>query len=235
MPAEAPSRPGLENATDEYGRIFVLLLVLFAVSMFSEDVRAVRAIVALGVVVVFLGTLRATGVTARVMRTALYAAGVVALLGVGAATTDNDFVLATVGFVAAAGLGLCVVLLVRHIFEAERIRVQEVIGGLTSYALIALGFSYLYSSAARLTDGDFFNNGIAGEASDFVYFSVVTVTTLGYGDLSPATDVGRSLVVLETLLGQILLVVLVAFLVGSLTSGRTPLAPEHRRRRRAGE
>jgi voltage-gated potassium channel Kch len=125
-------------------------------------------------------------------------------------------VVAGVSFAAAAGLAASVVLIIRHIFEMDGITIKEVIGGLTAYTQIALAFSFLYSGASVLTDGDFFNNGIAGTASDFIYFSVVTVTTLGYGDLTPATNVGRSLVVLETLIGQILLIVLVAFLVGRL-------------------
>lgn len=216
MPADNPTRPGAENATEEYGRIFLLLLGILFFSMFTANTRWIRFLVTLAVVAVFLGTLRATGVSQRRMRRSVLGAGTVALVAVVASFSDAKPVIAAVSFAAAAGLFASVALLVRHIFEEDRIRLREVIAGLTAYTQVALTFSFLYYGAGLLTDGDFFNNGIAGTASDFTYFSVVTVTTLGYGDLSPATDVGRSLVILETLLGQIFLVVLVAFLVGRL-------------------
>ena len=57
--------------------------------------------------------------------------------------------------------------------------------------------------------------------NQFLYFSFATETTVGYGDLTAATNVGRSIVVLEALIGQIFLVTLVARLV-SLMASRGP-------------
>ena len=48
---------------------------------------------------------------------------------------------------------------------------------------------------------------------DFLYFSFVTLTTLGYGDFTPATDIGKVMVTFEALIGQVFLVTLVARLV----------------------
>lgn len=226
MPAAKSARPGAENATDEYGRIFLLMLGVFSFAMFTKDTRWLRILVALAVVAVFLGTLRATGVTEHRMRQAIGISAALGFAALVAGFSDARPVRATVSFAAAVGLGASVLLLLRRIFEMERIQLREVIAGLTAYTQVALGFSFLYAGAGYLTDADFFNNGIAGDGSDFAYFSVVTVTTLGYGDLSPATDVGRSLVILETLLGQIFLVVLVAFLVGRLGGKRPLLDPD---------
>ena len=53
--------------------------------------------------------------------------------------------------------------------------------------------------------------------ADFAYFSYITMATVGYGDLTPATGLPRTNAVLEALLGQIFLVVLVARLVGMYT------------------
>jgi hypothetical protein len=46
--------------------------------------------------------------------------------------------------------------------------------------------------------------------------------TLGYGDLTPGGDIGRALIIVETLIGQIFLVVLIAYLVGSMVAGGGP-------------
>ena len=70
----------------------------------------------------------------------------------------------------------------------------------------------------QLVSGNSFfaQSGHHGPA-DFAYFSYITMTTVGYGDLTPATGLPRTNAVFEALLGQIFLVVLVARLVGMYT------------------
>lgn len=57
--------------------------------------------------------------------------------------------------------------------------------------------------------------GLGGETRlTFIYYSFITITTLGYGDITPLTDVARSFAITEAVIGQIYLVLLVARLVG---------------------
>ncbi len=72
---------------------------------------------------------------------------------------------------------------------------------------------------SALDDGGFFAEISGGTQSDFLYFSFTTMTTTGYGDLTAAKDLGRSLAITEALIGQIYLVTLVALIVSNL--GRT--------------
>lgn len=62
-----------------------------------------------------------------------------------------------------------------------------------------------------LTDTTFLN-GVVSDG-DYVYFSFVTLTTVGYGDITAATDIAKRLVVVEAFVGQVFLVALVARLV----------------------
>ena len=55
----------------------------------------------------------------------------------------------------------------------------------------------------------------------FEYFSFITITTLGYGDITPVTDKATALALIEAVVGQIYLVVLVAWLVGMHVSQRS--------------
>ena len=57
--------------------------------------------------------------------------------------------------------------------------------------------------------------------ADFLYFSFITLTTVGYGDLTAADNLGRSVAVLEALTGQVYLVTIVALLVGNLVPRRS--------------
>ena len=60
-----------------------------------------------------------------------------------------------------------------------------------------------------------------GERHIFLYYSLVTLTTLGYGDITPITYIAGSLAVLEAIFGQLYLVVLVAWLVGMYVSKKS--------------
>lgn len=55
----------------------------------------------------------------------------------------------------------------------------------------------------------------------FQYYSFVTITTLGYGDVTPVSDVAKALSVLEAVVGQLYLVVVIAWLVGMYVSAKS--------------
>lgn len=222
MPRGNAQRPEAQYATDRFLPVFALLVLALAFATFVEESRLARAVVSLAVVVAVLATLRATGVAPRRMRAMFVLSGALAVVVVASEVADAT----AVKIVAALGIAAVLVHaafnLVRRIFERPEVGVQQVVAALATYVETALAFSFTYLGVARAMGQDFFSDGIAGQMSDFVYFSVVTITTLGYGDLTPATDLGRSLVMLETLIGQILLVVLVAYLVGRIGTRRGP-------------
>ncbi len=87
-------------------------------------------------------------------------------------------------------------------------------GVLCVYLLIGSAFAFAYGIVSAVENGPFFAQQPDGDISDFLYFSFVTLTTTGYGDLTAAQDFGRSLAITEALIGQIYLVTVVALIVG---------------------
>jgi voltage-gated potassium channel len=81
---------------------------------------------------------------------------------------------------------------------------------------MALMWTFIFVAVETLHPGSFnIPEGQNIEASRyFLYYSFVTLTTLGYGDITPATSITRSLCILEAVIGQLYLVVQVAWLVG---------------------
>lgn len=71
-----------------------------------------------------------------------------------------------------------------------------------------------------LESGALFAQHTAESTKNFLYFSFVTITTVGYGDLTAASNLGRSLAIAEALTGQIYLVTVVAAIVGGLGARR---------------
>jgi hypothetical protein len=93
-------------------------------------------------------------------------------------------------------------------------------GVLCVYLLIGSAFAYAYGIISAIDDGGFFAEISGGDQPDFLYFSFTTMTTTGFGDLTAAHDLGRSLAITEALIGQIYLVTLVALIVGNIGQAR---------------
>ncbi len=111
----------------------------------------------------------------------------------------------------------------RRLALHAEISVLTVVGAVCLYVLIGLGFAFAYECVGEFGSETFFTLRGAGTRSDYVYFSFITMATVGYGDLIAQGGVGRALAVTEGILGQIYLVTAVAALVGNLGRRRAPL------------
>jgi hypothetical protein len=118
--------------------------------------------------------------------------------------------------VIAAGAIAALVGGVARLVAERGVAPPAVLGALTIYLLIGLFFTFAMGALAAGGAGPYFQEGTDGTAAQRAYFSFVTLTTTGYGDLAPATGTGRALAVIEMLLGQLYLVTVVAILVGNL-------------------
>jgi hypothetical protein len=110
------------------------------------------------------------------------------------------------------------------------VTLQAGAGALSIYLLVGLAFALVINLVAR-GGPTYFVQGPHEALSEQVYFSFTTMTTTGYGDFTPATNVGHALAVLEMLLGQIYLVTVIGLMVGNLTrrprtSEEGPKTPE---------
>jgi hypothetical protein len=100
-----------------------------------------------------------------------------------------------------------------RVLRHRRITYETVLGALCAYVLIGLLFAFLYLAVSDLRDGPFFVQPGSHGQGEYLYFSFVALTTLGFGDLSPSVGLPQALTVLEALFGNIFLVTLVARLV----------------------
>jgi uncharacterized membrane protein YhdT len=100
-----------------------------------------------------------------------------------------------------------------RILHHKRVTSETVLGAACAYVLIGLLFAFLYLAVAGISDDPFFAQPGEHVQSEYLYFSFVALTTLGFGDLSPSVGLPQALTVVEALLGNIFLVTLVARLV----------------------
>lgn len=120
-----------------------------------------------------------------------------------------------------AAMGLLTILLAFRVFESGRVTFDRVIGAITIYMMLGIVWASFYELIALDNPHAFSGTASGTESHDhWFYFSFVTLTTVGYGDITPLTRAARSLATLEAFIGQLYPAVVLARLV-SLSSSRS--------------
>ena len=115
-----------------------------------------------------------------------------------------------------------VVLLIRHIARSRRVTPAIILSSINGYLLLGVLGGALLAIAESIdrmafhaqTAGIVFPGQASPEMFDYLYFSFVTLTTLGYGDVTPLSHLCRSTAVLLAITGQLYMTILIAMLVG---------------------
>jgi len=210
-----------------YGAALLLLLVALVFTMAMDDSEWQRVLaLSLQGVALFV-TLRASRADHGVLLllTAVFVIAFAGAAGQAALTPSEGSGFVRVCFLATALATLPVVArgLVRQVKSEGKITVQTMMGVLCAYLLIMGVFGYTYAVLGEFGDVPFFNQGEQwNQIGNYLYYSLITVTTVGMGDLTPATQVGRSLTAAEALIGQIYMVTVVALIVSNLGRSRAP-------------
>jgi hypothetical protein len=109
-------------------------------------------------------------------------------------------------------------LILRYVFSSDHVDLDVISAAVVVYLFLGFLWSSLYTILEHAAPGSFNMNpdrlDIGGNVGKFYYFSFVTLTTLGYGDITPLTPPAKSFVVIEAIIGQLYLTVLIARLVG---------------------
>jgi hypothetical protein len=199
---------------DSYALVLVLLLATVFCTIVAPDEtwgRIFRDTVLAATVLVtyWTATARHSLFVPRVLVPGL----VIAFVVVGAIEgSSTDAVAAAFAAVFTVG---AIALVVHDLFERGGVDEQTVLGALSLYVLIGILFAALYAFFAASGSGAFFTRGDDGSTGEHLYFSLAAITTTGFGDLAPATSIGRALASLELVLGQLYLVTVVTVIVAA--------------------
>jgi hypothetical protein len=202
------------RASHSYGVVLALIVATFVFMVAAPDDDVARDVLAVIESSMLAAALWASGLGWRRPVVGLIALTIVVaavqFAGGGPRVTGlvaslNVILVATTIWVIALG-----------VVDQREVNRQSISGAVCAYLLIGLLFAFLYTSVAAFGSGNFFAQGTDGTPAIRIYFSYVTLATLGYGDYTAATSLGQSLAVAEALLGQLYLVTVVAVLVGRL-------------------
>jgi hypothetical protein len=217
------------SPANRYGLVLALIVVTYVVTVGVHGTAGQAVIVLVQLLTVWIVfSVSESPRARRVAALAILVVAAIAVLGliVGTVTALDDAV--RVLFVVSMLLYLIApVVIVRHIFRRNVVDGQTVLGAIAAYLLLGMMFAFCYEAIGAIqTAPPFFGERGGGTAGNYLFFSFITLTTTGYGDLVPAANPGQTAAVMEAIAGQLFLVTAVAKVI---TAWRTPAE------RRAGE
>jgi hypothetical protein len=218
-------REAASRRRERYGLLLVALIAGFAIQGIANPGPFQQIVITILLAVTLLLSFWAADVGPKIMRPAVLLAALVVLASVVDAEANTvestPYRLANMLLVVLAPPAI-VVGVVRSLRARQQVTVEAVFGVLCLYILLGMFFGFLYGAIGRF-QGTFF--AVAGQhatVANCLYFSFTTLTTVGYGDFTAASNLGHTLSVSEALLGQIYLVTVVSVIVGNLAFSRRP-------------
>ena len=212
-----------------YGIVFGLVVTSFVVQAAVPDGDLARLVIIWLQAATLVVAVRIARSTRWPIRTA---SGLAALMAIAApilwivhgSIPDGITAVATALLVGVAPLVIAGGL-VRDLRSAGAVTLEALSGVLSIYVLAGMFFSFVYSAINTIGDGSFFVEVADPVRGDFLYYSFTTLTTTGFGDFTAASELGRTVSVVEALSGQIYLVTIVALIVSNLRPRRRADAP----------
>ena len=215
--AAGPGRRLLRSfsSTDSYGLVLLMIVITYVLATALSQRWAASVLLTVQIATVWLA-LR----TSRARRGVRLAANVLFVLAAVAAVANlrprGGISLEPSMFVASGVLYLVAPFsIVRHIAFRRTVDQETMLGALAAYLFIGMAFAFVYRFLGAVQASAFFGDQGDGSLSQDLFFSFVTLTTTGYGNLVPAGNPGQSLAVLEALLGQLFLITAVGKLVSA--------------------
>jgi len=229
-PPEAPAlrRPGLLRVSAV--ELLVALVLLFFTAPFVEGFKNGDIVEGMLMTLVLVLSVLAVGGNRRTLIAATLLV-MPAVVGKWGNRLRPDLVPAEVFLIAQlVFLVFVVALLLRFILRAPRVNSEVLCAGISGYLILGLLWIVAYMLVARLVPNAFaFNVGPAAHQSmdgfTAFYFSFATLTTIGYGDISPVANAARMLAVMEAVTGMFYITVLISRLVALYSAHPPPGGP----------
>jgi len=198
--------------------LLLAITAMFVVFPFVEHLRSAALIESILLTIVLISAVLAVAGEKRVLMVALIVA-LPTLLARWVHHFQPDLLPPEIFLVGGIALVVLVIAsLLRFVMTASLVTTEVLSAGISAYLLLGVAWTFAYWLVAEVIPDAFaFNASIKGEMSiqgfDGLYFSFITLTTVGYGDISPVSKVARMLAAMEAITGPLYLAVLIARLV----------------------
>ncbi len=212
-----------------YGVVLALVVASISLQMSMSDSDATRFITVALQAFTLVAAVHASGIRPKGARVAALVA-VVAVVGSTVAwIVRGDFPTAPAAIVTGLLVAVAPVAIARGLLhdlrQTREVTLATLAGVLAIYLLAGMFFSFLYGVVGAVDAEALFPEVSHATREDELYFSFVTLCTVGYGDLTPGGAVPRAFAVSEMLFGQIYLVTIVSLIISNLGARRARSEP----------
>jgi hypothetical protein len=207
------------HASHSYGFVLALIVATFVFAAASPNTDWTESVL----IVLETATLAAALWTAGFGRAAAAASALlagVAVAGVVGSLLGGRPWDGGIGIVLACLMLATIAVIARGVVDQGSVNAQSILGAISIYLLLGLLFTTVYGAIAEIGSGDLFAQGTDGTLSLRLYFSYVTLATVGYGDYTTSGQLAHTVAITEALVGQLYLVTVLAVLVARLGRSR---------------
>lgn len=203
---------------DSYGLLLILILATLLASAVAGRSVAGTTLALAFAAVTLLFALR-TSLASAALQRVMVAVAPMLVLGALVSQAGSSKVAGVVASVASAILVLGALAAIgRRLVRHAEIGGTTILGAVCAYLLLGLLFASVYGVFGDL--GPVFVQKPNATGADVIYFSFVTLTTVGFGDLTASGNLVRMIAILESLCGQLYLVTVIAILIANVGSTR---------------
>ena len=198
---------------------FLTIIILFSMGPFIDEKNA--PIAAFMFLFMMLAVLWTLDLNKGLFRFCLTLAGLSFVLNTGHVLSRSNI---TEGLNIALGeatlvtytvfIGIAIFILIKKLFSEKKVTADTIQGGSSVDLLMGIFWGFIYHILIIADPGAISFGSSPEKLSSILYFSFTTLTTLGYGDITPVSWVAKNITTLEAVLGQLFLTIFVARLVG---------------------
>jgi hypothetical protein len=199
----------------QYGFLLLSLLSMIALRAFLEGFVGAALLADVLLTCILLSGIYALSNHALVSRFACLLAVVIFLLKVAYYLSDKPIFFTLHTALSLLFITQMLVMILKHLLTEKEVTGDLIMGGACAFILLGIIWAYSYYLLEIFQPNSF--KGIEQQSNDmteFVYYSFVTLTTLGYGDILAVSKQARGLTILEAIVGQLYLAIMVGQLVG---------------------
>jgi hypothetical protein len=203
-----------------YGLVLLLVTASLALQMILTGSDGTRLVTVALQAATLVAAVRVSGMQRGAIRMAAVSAVLALIVALIIWVARGDFPQVASAIVTGLLVGVAPLALARGLLAELRrsgeVTIATLAGVLAIYLLIGMFFSFVYGVIGAVDEPALFAEQVVTTRADELYFSFVTMCTVGYGDLTPAADFTRAVAVGQMLFGQIYLVTIVSLIVANL-------------------
>jgi ion channel len=201
------------RVANAFGLVLLLVIASYALGSLIPSKGWSAVVIAAVASAAAVAALASSGVGLNLVRYGFLAGCAAVTLAVISASTNESAPLAASALIELTLLAAAMLAILRAVISQREVGFRTILGAVSVYVMLGLLFTFLFLAIDRLQAGPFFGADVTPQTGDFLFFSITTLTTTGYGNLVPAAQPGKLFAGLEMLTGQIFVVTFVAGLV----------------------